>query len=238
MAYMSAITYTVAKARIARALGGQGDAAMLGAAGECLSQAMSEWNMKRDWNWTLTTNADITTVAGTSEYVLATNVKKMYDARLSGNKRELSYIDEREWRNARWDQTTTGTPMFYTEVFMGTPLTTYIKLGPIPNSSGETVIVRYFRKIAAPTADVDTLDIPAVYENGLIFLAKALILADRDAENARTSFFHTKAMEVLTHAIAEDDRQPDRGDRFIASAEHMKSAYDPTHPYFYLQLSD
>lgn len=233
MAFLSSITFLQAKTRIARSIGGQGDAAVLGAAGESLNQAVSEWNMKRDWNWTLTTAADIPTVVGTQDYVLPTNVKKMYEVHIGSPARSLAYIDEREYKRSRWDQTIRGLPIWYTEIFSGTPLTTYIRLYPIP-ASVVNVSVRYFRNMAAMSADGDTLDIPAVYENGLLWLGKALFLADRDAENARTGFWQQKADAIMNKAIEQDDRQPDRDSRLIPAAEHMRGAYDPTHPYYYL----
>lgn len=233
MAFLSSITFSQAKSRIARAIGGQGDAAVLGAAGEALTMAISEWNMKRDWNWALTPAADIPTVIGTQDYVLPTNVKKIYEVHIGNPPRSLAFIDEREYKRSRWDQTIRGLPIWYTSIYAGTPLTSYIRLYPIP-ASVIAVTVRYFRNLAAPTLDADTLDIPAIYENGLLWLAKALFLADRDAENARTGFWQQKADHIMTKAIEQDDREPDRETRLIPAAEHMRGAYDPTHPYYYL----
>lgn len=235
MAFLSSITFAQAKSKVARALGGQGDTNVLAVAGEAIVQAFSEWDMARDWNWMMTTAAAIPTVVDTQDYALPDDVKKIYDVRLgTANKRELYYVDEREYRRARWDQTVRGVPVWYTQIYSGTPLTNYIRLFPIP-AVVDDLYVRYFKELTAPGVDADTLNIPRKYENGIIWLAKAFLMADRDAENARTNVWGVKAQAILVKAIAEDDRQPDRETRMIPAAEHMRGSYDPTHPYYYLE---
>lgn len=231
MAFMSEMTFGQAKSRVATALGGQGDANILTIAGYALQASMSYISGKKDWNWSLTPATDIAVLGGTQDYALPVDFKKVYDARFSGE-RELGWCDLREYNRADWNQAS-GMARWYSVLSYGTPRLDYIRLLPVP-STAHTLKLVYFRNILMPTADATTLDVPGVYENMVIWLGKAYLLADRDAENARTAFWLGRGEEELKGFKADDDYQPDRETRFISAAEHGHHGFDPTHPSYYL----
>ena len=232
MSFMSTMTFGQAKTRIATSLGGQGDVNVLTLSGYALQHAIRYISGQKDWNWTLTPATPIPLVVGTQDYALPTDFKKIYDAKIPGY-RELIYCDIREYNRADWAGSM-DSPCYYTVVNYGTPRLTYLRFLPAPVSDPGDVQVAYFRNISMPSLDATTLDIPAVYENMIIFLAKGYLLADRDAENARTAFWLGRGEDEMKRFKADDDYQPDRETRLIPAAEWMRPGWDRTHPYYYL----
>lgn len=236
MAFMSALTFALAKSRVARAIGGQGGPALLLAAGDAIEEAFNEWNYRKNWNWTMDSLATINVVAGTSDYALSNSGsvhKACYSARLlTPSARTLKYLDQRDYDRAVWDQAPQGEPRLYTELYpSGVPT---IRLLPTPAANG-TLSVRFFRLMNAPVNDSDTLDVPRKYQNGLLWLAKAFFLADRDAENARTGYWTNKAEAEFIRCAADDETVPDRESVFKPAVEDGTGALDPTMPAYYLQ---
>ena len=229
--YMSAMTFAQAKTRVATALGGQGDSNILILAGYAIQAAIRYISAKRDWNWTMQAASDITIVAGTSDYALPTDFKKAHSVRID-SLRPLAFIDLRYFNRVDYLQDNQPS-MGYTTLSYGSPRLTYIRLVPTP-SVGGTLKVFYYRNIEMPSADATTLDIPAVYENMIVWFAKGYLLADRDAENARTAFWLQRGEAELDAFKADDDKEPDRETRFIPMVEYAGPMYDPTHPYYYL----
>jgi hypothetical protein len=234
MAFMSSLTYAVLKTRVARALGGQGDANMLLVAGDAINEAISYLNGRKDWNWSIVTSSTVTAlVGGTADYTLDADYKKAYDVRIDqGGWRTVYPIDFRHYDRVRYNQELTMAPDFYTVHVTAAGAPT-IRLHPTPDANG-TIIVKYFRKISSLTLDAATLDMPQIHDHMLLALAKSYLCADRDAESPRTGFWMQRFEEEFRRLAADDDQLPDRDPVFLASSAWMTNRYDPTHPYFYL----
>lgn len=236
-----ALTYAQGKVIVARTIGGSFDIDQLNAAGDAILMAIQEWNLRQKWNYLLTDTAptNINFIAGTATYQLPSTIREPYDARLiTSQKRQLQYVEQRDLDRVVYDQTLRGVPYYY-NLFRGNNAfdasdpdsqAGFIRVWPIPNytttsTTGE-LYVKYYRVIAEPTADVDTLDVPDRYVRALLTMAKYYYLVDKDAESARTE--HHRAMSEQLFRWAERDDQEIQDDDLSLQAQiDYKSSWAP-----------
>lgn len=158
---------------------------------------------------TMTFSANIPVISGTQTYNLPSPVGRPYTARLLSNERTLKFKEQREIDNAFIVQATNRTPTFY-NIFNSASFTTSrqngkIRLFPIPAAS-ETLLVRYFRPIAEPSAGGDNLDVPDQYVYALLELARYYFLKDHDSETTRLGETKERA-ELLYRQVKARDEQ-------------------------------
>lgn len=109
---------------------------------------------------TLTFGGNIPIIAGTTDYNLPNDFYRHYGVRLTSRlKWPLTFIRPRDWNTITLDQTTAGTPVYYTIFNDRGPLNqnkgTYrLRILPVA-SAADIVHLEYYRKFAA---DADPLD--------------------------------------------------------------------------------
>lgn len=209
---ISNMTWGEAARRVARVAGGTGFPDIEQAAKEAISEILQEWNTEDEWRWTQIIAPDITTANGTARYSLPTNYKKPYDAYLVGAKRKLEYVEARTYDSILPGYTTAGAPggySLYNDGAVGE-----IELVPPPGSE-DTLVVRYFRLLAAEVQDDDAqLGVPARYTSCLLAGARAILCAEKE-DNA-LAYWEGKYQARLNRMKADDRRLPDEGLAFLS----------------------
>lgn len=160
-------------------------------------------------------SANIPTIAGTDTYNLPTPIGRPYSARTLANEQTLTFKEQREIDRVYLIQSSNRTPVFYnlfnTASFSTTRQNGKIRLFPIP-SAGDTLLVRYYRPIAEPSAASDLLDIPDPYIYALLEFARYLFLKDHDAESVRMQETKESAYRQLAAVMARDQQQTEDND--------------------------
>jgi hypothetical protein len=223
-------TFSTAKIYVARTIGGQNDTDQLNAAGDAIKEAIEEWNLRRNWNYLLMDNSDdpIDLVAGTSTYTLPSTIKEQYTARLLSNTRTLEWVDQRYVDRIVRNQTVTGTPTHYTifngsTAFGASALSSQvgrIKLIPTPiNSASNELLVRYYRTIESPSADVSYIDTPDRFLFAMLARAKYYFMVNKDAESGRTAHHFDWSEKLFMKVVADDENYEERDVRLIPQVE-------------------
>lgn len=212
---MAILTYAQAQAQVASVLGNSTDTDLLAEAANEINHAISELNM-RDWEWLLTFE-DIAVVAGTEDYTFTnSDMRKVYDVRLLGNKRALMPIDQRLWDRVSSDPATRGIPFGYTIIRTSTTVSK-IRLIP-PPASTDTARVRYYKLITTPSAGGTALDIVERYQPWILWQAKASILQNHGENSERSAYWQARADRFLAQMIEEDKYMPDHDQGMLPAA--------------------
>lgn len=231
------MTYGRAKAWVAKGVGRSNDLDTIANAGDAIWSAIQEWNARHAFNFLSKTHTDIPLVSGTRAYDLPSDILHIYSVRVEGgNDQPLRFINQQHWDRMRFFEETeiTGVPTLYS--LYGSGLTGQILLIPTPDIT-DNLRIKYFRAITEPTGESDLFDVPKRWVWGILYLAKANLLADHDAENPRTAYWAAKAEKYFQQARADDMRRMDADTRFLAAAEHTTRSWPQDHPYYYLENS-
>jgi hypothetical protein len=170
----------------------------------------------RDWEWLLTFE-DIVLVAGTEDYTFtAGDMRKVYDARLLGNKRPLMHIPQRLWDRVASDPSSNGTPFSYT-ILRTSNTVSKIRFIPPPGAA-DTARVRYYKLIATPSVDGTALDIVERYQPWAIMQARATLLQNHSENEGRAQYYQARADRFLQMMIQEDQFSPDQDEGFLPAA--------------------
>jgi hypothetical protein len=227
-------TFLEAKEEVAAAIGGKVQTAVLTTAGECIQDAVREWNRYHNWQFLLSTGSAISLVAGTADYALNALFKAPYSCRIIiGSPRPLKYVEKSRWDRVVWNQTTTGRPEYYTLWNLGQQ--GKITMLPTPDSSiADALSVVFFRPIEIPTVDGTALDLPEQFVDAVLDLARARLLARRGGRMDLIKLFEAKGQMAKRAARADDLETADGDDTFIPSMEHETRRFtdDDTYPWW------
>ena len=174
---------------------------------------------------TVTFSGDIPVRVGEDTYNLPTPIKRPYSARLTTNERTLQFKEQREIDRGYSYQQDQSTPVFYnlfnTLSFSTTTQNGKVRLFPIPGNT-DLLRIRYYRPIAEPTADGDSMDMIDRYlRAGLLELARYFYLMNHDSETARLGEAKERAERNYTLCKADDEQgSEDRDFALIPLIEH------------------
>jgi hypothetical protein len=227
----SDLTFGRAKSMVARTIGSPEDGDALSAAGDALQMAVAEWNRRYAFDWFAKTHTNISVTAGTDTYDLPQDFLKEYSVRMTTNDRPLHFIRQRLYDRTWWDQSAQSFATHYT--LWGEGQSGQITLIPMPSGS-DTLVIKYYQKATTPSHDDDKFGLPDRYVYGLVYKAKAFVLLDRDAENARAQFWLAEAEKAFREARADDEYHPDEDHGFIAHMDHGSRGWSPSNPYYYM----
>lgn len=218
-------TYLEAKQEVAGVVGGTVQSAVLTAAGQCVQDAVREWNRFHNWQYLLTTQTAIDIVAGTADYDLDSTFKAPYSCRiLTGAPRPLSYIDKDRWDRVVYNQMSPGRPEYYTLYNLGQQ--GKITLLPLPDASITGGLgVTYFRNIVVPDTDGTALDLPDQFVDAVLDLARAKLLSRRGGRMDLIRLFEAKGQDSMRKARADDLETADGDDAFVPQAEHSTKRF-------------
>jgi len=125
---------------------------------------------------------DLTLVASTATYTLNSRFARQHRAQMvdssSKTREDVGWIPWELWVSSFPDQSTTGSmPLFYTA--HNTHETGLITVDPVPASSltYPTLRIFYFRWIALPSGDNDSIDCPSVVEQAIFDMAVFIFLS-------------------------------------------------------------
>lgn len=166
----------------------------------------------------LRTSANLTVVASTQSYNLASNFNKMYMIWESNSYRhELMRITPEEYKLYLSDvDTTTGTPYYYDIYDSAVSSGTYLKkisLFPVP-SADATTPYHYFKTLSALTEDSDENILMELYpdlyiEGASYYIYRDIIYRDMPEKIAFRQAQYQKQVEIVKIA----QRQPGRIDK-------------------------
>ena len=174
---------------------------------------------------TVTFSGDIPVRVDEDTYNLPTPIKRPYSARLTTNERTLQFKEQREIDRGYSYQQDQSTPVFYnlfnTLSFSTTTQNGKVRLFPIPGNT-DLLRIRYYRPIAEPTADGDSMDMIDRYlRAGLLELARYFYLMNHDSETARLGEAKERAERNYTLCKADDEQgSEDRDFALIPLIEH------------------
>jgi len=181
-------TWGEAKLFIARANGGEGSPDNVAIAGDCLSAVIARFNSYHEWSW-LTTEEEISVVAGTSDYATTPNIRSPYSVKLLTSGVTLPFKTQREIdRDYQW--TDGAGPFCYTLYRAATfdpqlSMTTRVRFYPTPTVT-ETALHKYVRMMVQETTNdnlyVDARD-DVLYD--MLMYARGEYLLLKDAEAVR-----------------------------------------------------
>jgi len=193
-------TFRDAKVWVARVVGELGDPDKVGA-GDAISAAIDELNRRR-WEFLTVRGSDITLVGGTSDYDLPTPFKDPLSLIIvAPEKRALTYVPRGTWDSLIGGNEVGGT-WFYTNFAMG--LTNKVQLLDTP-ASGGTMEIRYYRPIATPTSDTDTLDVRSgPMELALLARAQTWVAIWRGLHSERLALMERRSHELLNKAYGDE----------------------------------
>jgi len=235
---MAILTYAQAKAQVAKVVGNQADTTILSEAGDAIQRAFDKLD-KNDFEWTFkeTSGAsDISIVAGTTDYNLPADFRKVYSCRtITNDKRPLQYVSQRAWDKHTWDQTSYQFLFAYNIIPRGSNTQDKIRVIGTPSRS-DTLRVRYYRTLTRPSTDGTALDIVERYQDWVIFYSRYLVLAEhREMDTAM--FWKGMADEMWGMMTSEDQIQPEEDTNMVPGALAAPT-FPPTHPYYTLLQQD
>lgn len=210
----SQLTWGQAKTRVARAGGVEADTDWLLVAQDAIKTALhrienaSSRFQGRDWSWLFVTAGPLTTT--NSLITLPGTFKKEFSARAGST--PLIWMPQRVYDRANPSNTGDG-PLYYT-MFNSANTGTLEVLPPVAN--GTSINVRYWRRIDdTPANDSELLDVPQQYEDIVIALAKAALLADKDPESPGLAYWENLGRDMLVDAVANDVTAPDADEMMV-----------------------
>lgn len=215
-------TYTFAKAKkfVARAVNRNPPDSELAEAGEFINLAIDEMNRRRPWKWLQAVHSDITVSADDDTYSLPSDINHIYSVRLTGTSdRTLEHVEHRDIGRAIDSDLASykGTPTHYSTFLSGE--TNQIVLFPVPDAT-ETLRIRYVKLVTRLALDTETLNFPQKWQAAVLYKARALMLADRDAEKRRLDLWVAEAERAFRQARADDATRPDRNPRLKPGQEY------------------
>lgn len=223
---MSSKTFAQAKTQVARVLGSQDDTAEVGA-GDAIRMAIDRLN-EFEWDYLTVEGNDLTTTSNVAD--LPTPWKKPLSLRLSD--RPLPFARIGNYESIVFD--TSGTvPTHYT--LFNSQLSGQVRL--IPGAADGTVVtIKYYRPVAKPQSDSETLDVLDWMERYVILEAQAQLLMEQGDDNQQAMMIAGRAQDALM-ALLGSDRSPgpDEDQGFIPWSAWGSRRFDQDHAQTYIQ---
>lgn len=178
---------------IAAYIGGQSSPHALGRSRTALKQAVREFNT---WAWKFNRlQQTIAWTANTTDYTLNSDIRNpMRATLLNASGVAISPVEYREYAAfAREFSSRLGTssyPTHYTtrNIHEVGSVTIYPPMGPQPSTNYPSMLLDYHRRIALPTSDDGTIDVPLEVEEALRQTAVAIAIAmSRTFEEAQAA---------------------------------------------------
>lgn len=240
---MAILTYAQAKAQVAKLLGSSSDTTLLSEAGDAIQRAFDKLE-KADFEWLIdetvpspSTPTDIDIVAGTSDYNLPSDFRKVYSCRfLAGDKRPLIYVEQRLWDRTSWDQSAYQYTFGYNILPRSSNTQAQVRLLG-PPAAANTLRVRYYRTLTRPSADGTALDVVERYQDWIIYYARFLVMAEHGEREGQMMLWKSLADEQWAMMSNEDQIQPDRDD-YLLPGYIAAPTFPPSHPYYTLTQLD
>lgn len=191
--------------------------------GRIVNDIIDDLNMKKLWRFNLVKAADITTVAGTSNYSVPTDLWREYSIRkTNGVDYTLTALQQRTFDTLFQSQSAiTGFP--YCRVDFNIYRDGTFQLWPTPDGAF-TISLRYFKLITKPTADTDTLDMPPPYQVVIKYGALARLGA-LTGETTTAQLWEAKFQEAYRDMNRADEDMGDEDLRFINTEEQFRWNY-------------
>jgi hypothetical protein len=195
---------------------------LLTEAGEEIIRVLDELTLE-DLQWLLVAGTPIPLVAGTQDYNLPANYRRMYTARLETGQRPLTYVDQREWDRYVLNQTAAGSPTAYT-ILRTSNTQEQIRIFPIPQQD-DNLIFLYHRLIVTPSAGGTALDIPERYQTYVIYASRANLIASGHPNETDRDYWQGRADRYF-RKLKHEDQDADRpaafrpGDSSPLPADH------------------
>ena len=224
----STLTYGEAKRIVGRIVGRSAKSDDVGA-GDAIRMAINKIN-EYNWEYLTVRGSDISVVAGTSAYSLPAPFKDHYSMRLVANSRPLGFIRQSEYDNLNYPPTS-GVPHSYS-VF-GQALTNQINLLPTP-SIDDTLEYRYYRPMAVPVSESETLDCPSWMERFIISFAQSLVGMWQGVDNQRIQLLQVAAEDALRGSLSADRNSAGEDAGFLSQMQHANPGYDVNHAQYWI----
>jgi hypothetical protein len=161
-----------------------------------VNEALLFISNRYDWPWTLSAYETDTTTAGTYEYALQSDFKKMYSLRVGDaastelTADEYSFLGYME-KNIAENETTDGTLYYYIN-----PTNNKYGLIPTPDTTGYKVYYKYYATPTTISAVSATPDIPTRYNEALVNYALARYWEQND-EFDKVVLYDTKVENTI-----------------------------------------
>jgi len=217
-----ALSVVNARNLIARSLRGSTDQDVRNDAMDALSMALNDLNT-RVWEFSGITST-LTSSANVAQYPVGAGVLpyKIYSI-VWNNSIPLTYISHREDDKFR-PVKTNSTPTHYT---INERLTQrHVVLMPTPSDAGLFFTVRGYDPITVATATAGNIDLPVEYRFWPVYQAKAMLLADRNGQQARSQFWQQKANRLWAEMVHADSNNPDQDVGFTSPPSSRKFPAD------------
>ena len=240
---MAIYTYAQAKAQVAKILGNSADTTLLSEAGDAIQRAFDKLD-KTDLEWGIKetvpspgTPTDLAIVAGTTDYNLPSDFRKIYSARfITNDKRPLKYLSQRDWDRTTWDQSSLQYVAYYSIFPRSSNTQAQVRLYGVPARS-DNMRVRYYRTLTRPTVDGTALDIVERYQDWVIYYSRFLLLAEHGERETQAMFWKGMADEMWGLMVNEDQTQPDQT-QYMMPGSIDSPNFPPSHPYYTLLQQD
>ena len=177
-------------------------------AGTCIHRAL-DWIQNHDWESMLVQGSAITTVAGTSEYVLGPRHRKVHSMRVvSGSERKIHFIRKGELDRMVSHQSPRGLPTHYTMYRQGQA--GVLQLWRTPDTA-ESLQYSWYKDFAKPTDDGASIDpnFPTEWEHMLITYAQFLCGLTRGVRSERLEMLKREAEMAKREALMRDSNEFD-----------------------------
>ena len=206
------MSFAIVTARnlVARSLRGSADQAVRDEAFDAIQMAMGDLN-NHNWEHRGVT-ATLSATAGTSDYTATgalAGLRKIYSV-VWANTITLTQVSRRTDDQIR-PVKQNSTPVFYDLNQRASAHA--ITLLPTP-ATNETFVVRGYIPATIPSATAGNLDIDDDFKFWPVYQAKAMLLADRNGQQARASFWQQKANDLWRKMVFSDKHNPDEGVAF------------------------
>lgn len=165
------------------------------------------------WPSNVATGGSLTVTSTRDMYDLPSDWKAVYDIKLYVSQRSLRLVRRRLWDRMVLNEFDTSTPLWY-DIF---PIGGRGKLRLLtPPQSADTMMMRYYRRMAVSSATAAGLDIPQDYELYLLSWAKWHFLVDKAEGRAeQATQWLTLADTGLKSMIGDQAQIPDEDLAFI-----------------------
>lgn len=220
---------------VARSFNAENQPAMLELAKAGIQKGVVWANLHHRFRFGSKQAADANLVAGTNTVSLAADFFAVHSVQLVNTdgyeSGALEYVDWAQFNQLEPEQTSTGTPQYWTayNAFDNNELLVY----PTPDAGAATaydVRVSYYERITQPTSDSDIIDAPQELGYVLCTYGEYYVAYARDRENvAAWASKKREAERALARFVNSTEEEPGGNERFRMQWDnHPRSTtYDP-----------